>query len=125
MQRGEVFDGTDWIKLSTDRSVPLRLTGRADWMPITGLGLGLQVSHYGASSYFTATEEAIGLVDTDAVTLVGLDLSYALGPVTLYAAAENLFNEAYVTPASQATGAGFTDYEAPGRRVTIGISGRF
>lgn len=125
LQRGEVFDGTDWISFSTDRSVPLRLTGRADWTPMTGLGVGLQVSHYGSSSYFTATEEAIGLVDTDAVTLVGMDISYDLGPVTLYAAADNLLDQAYVTPASQATGAGFSDYEAPGRRVTIGISGRF
>ena len=64
------------------------------------MGVGLQVSHYGASSYYTATEEEFGLVDTDAVTLVGLDVSYDLGPVTLYAAAHNLFDEAYVMPAS-------------------------
>lgn len=127
LQRGEVFDedAGEWISFSTDRAVPLRLTGRADWQPTRRLGLGLQVTHYGASSFFTPTQQAIGFVESDAVTLAAASISYDLGPVRIYAAADNLFDEVYVNPASQGDGLDFFNYEAPGRRVTLGISGRF
>lgn len=127
LQRGEVFDEAsgDWINFSTDRAVPLRVTARADWQPLEPLSLGLQVTHYGASSYFTPTQEAVGLVDSDAVTLASANVAYDLGPVTLYAAADNLFDEVYVNPAAQGDGLDFFNYEAPGRRVTLGIRGRF
>lgn len=127
VQRGEVLDedSGEYISFSTDRAVPLRITTRADWRPIEPLKLGLELTHYGASSYFTPTQEAIGLVDTDAVTLLSGSIAYELGPVTLYAAADNLLDESYVSPAAQADGTGFFTYEAPGRRVTVGISARF
>lgn len=127
LQRGEVFDDTsgEWINFSTDRAVPLRITGRADWRPVEPLKVGLQVTHYGASSYFTPGQEAIGFVDSDAVTLAGADVSYDAGPVTFYAAANNLFDEVYVNPASQSDGFDFFNYQAPGRRLTLGVRARF
>jgi hypothetical protein len=72
VQRGEVFDADldRYINYATDVVVPLRITARADWTPTPRTGLGLQVTHYGASSFFTPDEEGLGLVDTDAVTLV-------------------------------------------------------
>lgn len=127
LQRGEVLDEAsgEYISYSTDRAVPLRITGRADWRPLPPLAVGLQVTHYGASSYFSPSEEAIGLVDSEAVTLASASLSYDVGPVTLYAAEDNLLDEEYILPSAQATGGGFLDYEAPGRRLTLGIRGRF
>ena len=127
LQRGEVFDEDtgEWINFSTDRAVPLRITARADWQPIEQLSLGAQVTHYGASSFFTPTQQALGFVDSDAVTLASANIGYDLGQVHLYLAADNLFDEVYVNPASQGDGLDFFNYEAPGRRVTIGVSGRF
>lgn len=127
LQRGEVFDEASgqWINFSTDRAVPLRITGRADWRPIEPLKIGLQITHYGASSYFTPSQEAIGLAESDAVTLASADIAYDLGPVTVYAAADNLFDEVYVNPSAQADGFDFFNYQAPGRRVTLGVRGRF
>lgn len=127
LQRGEVFDEAtgEWISFSTDRAVPLRITGRADWQPIEKLGIGLQVTHYGASSFFSPTQQAIGFIESEAVTLAAANISYDLGPVRIYAAADNLFDEVYVNPAAQGDGLDFFNYEAPGRRVTFGISGRF
>ncbi len=127
LQRGEVFDedSGEWINFSTDRAVPLRITARADWRPVEPIGMGLQVNHYGASSYFTPTQETVGLVDSDAVTLASADISYAAGPVTFYVAADNLLDEVYVNPASQVDGLDSFDYEAPGRRLTLGVRGRF
>lgn len=126
-QRGEVLDpeSGDYISYSTDRAVPLRITGRADWRVLPALSAGLQVTHYGASSYFSPSQEAIGFVDSEAVTLASASLSYTRGKLTFYAAADNLFDEEYITPSAQATGGGFLDYEAPGRRVTLGIRGAF
>lgn len=127
LQRGEVFDedSGEWINFSTDRAVPLRLTARADWQPVEPLSIGLQLTHYGASSFFTTTQEAVGLVDSDAVTLASASLAYDLGAVTLYAAADNLFDKVYVNPAAQGDGLDFFNYEAPGRRLTVGLRGRF
>ncbi len=127
LQRGEVFDedAGEWINFSTDRAVPLRITARADWQPIEKLSLGAQITHYGASSFFTPTQQALGFVDSDAVTLASANIGYDLGRVRLYLAADNLFDEVYVNPASQGDGLDFFNYEAPGRRVTIGFSGRF
>lgn len=127
LQRGEVLDEDtgEWINFSTDRAVPRRITARADWEPLAKLALGVQVTHYGASSFFTPTQQDIGLVDSDAVTLAAANISYDLGPVRVFAAADNLFDEVYVNPAAQGDGLDFFNYEAPGRRVTVGISGRF
>jgi iron complex outermembrane receptor protein len=127
LQRGEVFDedAGEWINFSTDRAVPLRITARADWQPVQKLSIGAQVTHYGASSFFTPTQEDFGFVDSDAVTLASANIGYDLGRVRLYLAADNLFDEVYVNPASQGDGLDFFNYEAPGRRLTIGVSGRF
>ncbi len=127
LQRGEVFDEDtgEWVNFSTDRAVPLRITVRADWQPTEKLALGLQVTHYGASSYFSPTQQAIGLVDSDAVTLAAANISYDVGPVRLFVAADNLFDKVYVNPAAQGDGLDVFNYEAPGRRLTFGISGRF
>ena len=127
LQRGEIFDEVsgEYVSYSSDRAVPLRITARADWRPLPPVSVGFQVTHYGASSFFTPGEEAVGFVDSEAVTLASARIGYDIGPVTLFAAADNLFDEIYVTPSSQATGTGFSDYEAPGRRVTLGVRGRF
>jgi iron complex outermembrane recepter protein len=127
LQRGEVFDedSGEWINFSTDRAVPLRITGRADWQPLEKLGVGIQVTYYGASSFFTPTQQEVGFVESDAVTLAAANISYDLGPVRVFAAADNLFDEVYVNPAAQGDGLDFFNYEAPGRRVTVGINGRF
>lgn len=127
LQRGEVFDedAGEWINFSTDRAVPLRITARADWQPVEKLNIGAQVTHYGASRFFTPTQQALGFVDSDAVTLASANIGYDLGRARIYLAADNLFDEVYVNPASQGDGLDFFNYEAPGRRVTIGVSGRF
>jgi outer membrane receptor protein involved in Fe transport len=86
----------------------------------------VQVSHYGASSFFTPDEEGLGLVDTDAVTLVSASARYAFGPAELYVSADNLLNEEYVSPNNQAGGSGsFSYYRGAGRRVTLGVAARF
>ncbi|MFA9199933.1 MAG: TonB-dependent receptor [Cypionkella sp.] len=127
LQRGEVFDEASgrYISYSTDRAVPLRVTARADWRPLPVLALGLQVTHYGASSYFTPGEEAVGFVDSAAVTLASASAAYDIGPLSVFVAADNLLDEIYVTPSAQATGAGLLDYQAPGRRLTVGVRGKF
>jgi iron complex outermembrane receptor protein len=127
LQRGEVLDedSGEFINFSTDRTVPLRITARADWQPVANLDVGLQVTHYGASSFFTPTQLEIGFAESDAVTLAAANISYDLGPVRIYAAADNLFDEVYINPAAQGDGIDFFNFEAPGRRVTIGVSGRF
>lgn len=128
LQRGRVFneDLNRFIAYGTDVSVPLRITGRAQWRPVKPLSLNFQLTHYGASSYFTPTEQAIGFVDTDAVTLGSGSVGYRFGPVELYVAADNLFNNRYISVANQVQGqGGFTYMQAPGRRVTLGVSSRF
>ena len=128
LQRGKIFDEDrqEFIAYGTDAAVPLRVTGRAEWSPLERLALAAQVTHYGASSYFSPSEEEVGLVDTDAVTLASASVRYTIGKATLTLAADNLFDKRYVSVARQAEGVGGFSYaEAPGRRVTIGVSGRF
>lgn len=128
LQRGKVFDEDlgRYINYATDIVVPLRITARADWTPIDRAGIGLQVSHYGASSFFSPAEEGLGLVDTEAVTLVSASARYGIGPVKIYVAADNLLNENYIGPNNQAAGAGsFSYYRGAGRRVTLGVTTRF
>jgi iron complex outermembrane recepter protein len=128
LQRGRIFneDLGRYVAYGTDVAVPVRLTGRAEWKPLPPLSLALQATYYGASSYFSPAEESIGFVDTDAVTLASASVSYDLGLVELYASADNLFDKRYVSVSNQVQGAGGFSYgEAPGRRVTIGVSGRF
>jgi iron complex outermembrane receptor protein len=128
LQRGKVFDDDldRFINYSTDVVVPLRITARADWSPTGRLGLGLQASHYGASLFFSPTEEGLGRIDTDAVTLLGASARYDLGPAELYVAADNLLDESYISPNNQAAGSGsFAYYRGAGRRLTLGISARF
>lgn len=128
LQRGEVFDDDAgrYINYATDVVVPLRITARVDWAPTERTGIGLQLSHYGASSYFTPADEGLGLVDTDAVTLVSASARYAVGPAELYVAADNLLDESYVSPNNQAAGSGsFSYYRGAGRRLTLGVAARF
>lgn len=128
LQRGEVQDQEtgEFINFDTNRTVPLRVTVRGDWRPIDPLNLGLQVSHYGASSFFTPTQEGIGFIETDDVTLVSASAGYEVGPATIYVAADNLLNESYINPNAEADGPnGFFTYEAPGRRLTFGVRARF
>ena len=106
--------------------MPLRVTVRGDWRPVEPLNLGLQVSHYGASSFFTPAQEGIGFIETDDVTLVSASAGYEVGPATIYVAADNLLNESYINPNAEADGPnGFFTYEAPGRRLTFGVRARF
>lgn len=127
-QRGKVFDASlnRFINYATDVVVPLRVTGRVDWTPTERTGIGLQVTHYGASSYFTAAEEGLGFVDTDAVTVVSATARYAIGPAELYVSADNLLNQTYINPSNQAGGAGsFAYYRGAGRRLTFGVAAKF
>lgn len=128
LQRGKVFneDLNRFVAYGTDVAVPLRVTGRAEWRPIEPLSVNFQMTHYGASSFFSPGEQAIGFVDTDAVTLASGSIGYRVGPVELYVAADNLFNKSYVSVANQVQGqGGFSYMEAAGRRVTLGVSSRF
>ncbi|WP_373487506.1 TonB-dependent receptor [Blastomonas sp.] len=128
VQRGRVFneDLGRFIAYGTDVAVPLRVTGRAEWSPVDPVKVNFQMTHYGASSFFSPTEQAIGFIDTDAVTLASGSVSYRLGSAEFYIAADNLFDKRYVSVANQVQGqGGFTFMEAPGRRVTLGVSGRF
>lgn len=126
LQRGEVEDveSGEFIDFSTERAVPVRVTGRAEWKPVAALDLGLQITHFGASSYFSPTQEDIGLVDTEAYTLVSASAGYDLGPATIYVAADNLLDEAYINPFVQVRGF-LTNYQAPGRRITMGVRAGF
>lgn len=128
LQRGRVFneDLGRFIAYGTDVAVPLRITGRAEWRPVAPLSLGFQLTHYGASSYFTPAEQSVGFVDTAAVTLASGNIGYKVGPVEFYLAADNLFNKRYVSVANQVQGQdGFSYMEAAGRRITLGVTGRF
>jgi iron complex outermembrane recepter protein len=128
LQRGRIFDEDlgRFIAYGTDVAVPLRITGRAEWRPIEPVTLAFQATHYGASSYFSPSEESIGFIDTAAVTLASASFSYDFGPAEFYVAADNLFDRRYVSVSNQVQGTGgFTFAEAAGRRLTIGISGRF
>ncbi|NJO33302.1 MAG: TonB-dependent receptor [Rhodospirillales bacterium] len=128
LQRGRIFneDLGRFIAYGTDVAVPLRITGRAEWRPTEALALNAQVTHYGPSSYFTDVEEGLGSIDTAAVTLASAGLRYTIGRVELYLSADNLFDQRYISVASQNQGpGGFSYVEAPGRRVTVGVSGRF
>jgi iron complex outermembrane recepter protein len=128
LQRGRVFneDLGGFVAYGTDRAVPLRITGRAEWNPVEPLSLNFQMTHYGASSYFSPGEEAIGFVDTAALTLASAGISYKVGPAEFYLAADNLFDKRYVSVSNQVQGqGGFTYMEAAGRRVTLGVSARF
>jgi len=128
LQRGEVFDEDldRYINYATDIVVPLRITGRADWTPLERTGIGVEVTHYGASSFFTPDEEGLGLIDTDAVTLVSASARYRIGPAELYVAADNLLNESYISPDNQAAGSGtFSYYRGAGRRLTLGVAAKF
>lgn len=128
LQRGKVFseDLDRFVAYGTDVAVPLRITGRAEWRPIEPLSVNFQMTHYGASSFFSPAEEGIGFVETDAVTSASGSIGYRVGPVELYVAADNLFNKSYVSVANQVQGqGGFSYMEAAGRRVTLGVSSRF
>ena len=128
LQRGRIFDEGlgRYVAYGTDVAVPVRLTGRAEWKPLPPLSLALQATYYGSSSYFSPSEESIGFVDTDAVTLASASIAYDLGPFELYASADNLFDKRYVSVSNQVQGTGGFSYgEAPGRRVTVGVSARF
>lgn len=75
---------------------------------------------------FAPSEQAIGFVDTAAVTLASGSISYKVGPAEFYVAADNLFNKRYVSVANQVQGQrGFTYMQAAGRRVTLGVTSRF
>jgi iron complex outermembrane recepter protein len=128
LQRGKVFDAAQnrFINYATDVVVPLRITGRADWTPAERTGIGLQLTHYGASSFFTPAEAGLGLIDTKAVTLVSASARYAIGPAELYISADNLLDEDYISPDNQAAGSGsFAYYRGAGRRLTLGVAARF
>jgi iron complex outermembrane receptor protein len=128
LQRGKVFnDDLDrFINYATDVVVPLRVTGRADWTPTERTGVGLQVTHYGASSFFSPAEQGLGFVESSAVTLLSASVRHAIGPAELYLSADNLLNENYISPNNQAAGAGsFAYYRGAGRRLTFGMAARF
>lgn len=127
-QRGQIFDSGlgRYINYATDVVVPFRLTGRVEWKPVEPAKLALQATHYSASSFFTPAEEGLGFIETGAVTLLAASASYRFGRVEIYASADNLLNEDYVSPSNQASGSGsFFYYRAPGRRVTLGLTTRF
>lgn len=128
VQRGEIFneDLGGYVAYGTDVAVPLRLTVGTEWQPVAALGLSLQATHYGASSYYSPGEASTGLVDTDAVTLASGNIHYDFGAWRIYLAADNLFDKRYISPANQVQGlGGFTYSEAAGRRITVGVSARF
>lgn len=124
-QRGKIFNrgAGRFVPYSTDIVAPFRLTGSAGYRPIEPLRLSLQGTYYGAASYFTAADQALGFVNTDSLFLMDASVGYDVGPAEFFVAASNLLNEEYVSVADQ--GVGFFYYQAEGRRVTVGFKGRF
>ncbi|HEY9554524.1 MAG TPA: TonB-dependent receptor [Allosphingosinicella sp.] len=124
-QRGKIFDDAEgrYIPYSTDIVAPFRLTGSANYRPVEPLRLSLQGTYYGAASYFTAADEALGFVATDSLFLMDAAVHYDVGPGEIFVAASNLLNEKYVSVADQ--GVGFFYFQSEARRVTVGFKGRF
>jgi iron complex outermembrane receptor protein len=124
-QRGKIFDEDlgRFIPYSTDIVAPFRVTGSASYRLVEPLRLSLQGNYYGAASFYTAAEEALGFVNTDSVFLMDASIHYKLGSGEIYVAASNLLDEDYVAVADQ--GVGFFYYKAEGRRVTVGYRARF
>lgn len=126
LQRGKVYDEEldQFVRYSTDVVAPLRVTSGIDYRPIELLGISLQGIYYGSSDYLTPD----GQIETDAVFLADLSLSYRLGPGEAYLAAANLFNKRYMNVSLQPWGSAPGDYFntfAEGRRITLGYRARF
>lgn len=128
IQRGKAFlaAANRFVNFSSARAVPLRITTAAQWRPTEASSLGLQVTHYGASSYFNTDEIALGAIESEAVTLVSANASYKVGHGQFYIAASNLLNNEYVNPVGVVAGTNSRNYHfAAGRRVTLGYAARF
>ncbi len=119
-QRGEIFDQGfgRYIPFGTDVVSPTRLVGRAAWRPTDRLTLGAQASYSAAASFFSPSQQAVGLVNTPSLFLADASLGWRLGPGDLTVAMTNLFDRRYQNITASA--AGFVPSLAEGRSVTIG-----
>jgi len=124
-QKGKVYneDLGRYIDYSTDQVSPFRVTGHVAVEPVAGLNARLQATYIGAADYFSPGEQALGYINTDAVFLMDLSASYAVGPGEVVASIANLLDRRYVNVALQ--GGGFAETLAEGRRLTLGYRARF
>lgn len=124
-QEGEIFDEGvgDYIPFGSDTVSPTRFTVYSDWRPLERAALRLQATYILASNFFSPSQQALGLVDTDSVFTMDLNATYRVGPGTLGLGVTNLLDEEYrnVTLAA----GGFTPTLAEGRRIVASYRVRF
>jgi iron complex outermembrane receptor protein len=126
LQKGKIYDiGLDrYVDYSAQHVSPLRLTGYVDLAPLERLQMRVQGTYYGASNYYSAGEEALGLYNTDSLFLMDLSASHDVGPGELTLSVSNLLDKEYVNIANQAA-FDFFYYMEEGRRVSLGYRVRF
>jgi iron complex outermembrane recepter protein len=124
-QEGEIFDEDldDYIPFGSDTVSPTRYTAYADWQAHHRISLSAQATYIDGTSFFSATEQELGLIDTDSVFLADAAINIEAGPGAFNIGVSNLFNESYENVTTAA--GGFTPTLAEGRRLTLGYSARF
>jgi iron complex outermembrane recepter protein len=126
-QRGEVFneDLGGEVEYSNGTIAPLRLTAMVRYAPSETWRFGVQAIYYGEADFYSQTEQALGFVNTDSQFLLDADVGFSVGAGDIYIAASNLLDDEYVNVINRASGFDFFYYQAPGRALTLGYSGRF
>lgn len=119
-QRGEIFDESlkRYIPFGTEIVSPTRLAVRADWQATQRLSIGAQASWSAKASFFSASEQELGFINTPSLFLADASLAWRAEPGELVAAVSNLFDERYQNLTLSA--AGFVPSLSEGRRLTLG-----
>jgi outer membrane receptor protein involved in Fe transport len=125
-QRGEVYNQAlgGYIDYSSDTVSPARATVYLTLEPIAGWRTRLQGTYFDKADYFSHSELALGLINTDSVFLAELTSTYVLGPGELTFSVSNLFDREYIDVKSQAWG-NFAYTLEEGRRISLGYRIRY
>jgi iron complex outermembrane receptor protein len=126
LQRGEIYDVDQgrYLDYSAEHVSPLRLTGYLELSPTEKARVRLQGTYYGASDYYSAGDQALGLYNTDSLFLMDASGAYAVGMGEITLSISNLLDKEYVNIANQAS-YDFFYYMEEGRRVSLGYRARF
>lgn len=122
-------DGTREVNGDTRRLSPrditdTRLTGYVEYRPIRDWLIRLQALwNSGRNPHPGSTEFGEG--DVDAIFLMDLISTYAIGPGQLYVGVENLLNTEYVNRIGQGDNFDFNWYPEQGTRVSVGYALRW
>jgi iron complex outermembrane receptor protein len=124
-QEGEILNADlgGFVPFGADTVSPTRLTLHADWRATDTLAARLQATYIAETSFFSPTEQAFGLVDTDSVFLADLYATWETPAGTLLAGVANLFDRSYQNVTLAA--GGFVPTLAEGRSLTLGWRARF